>query len=44
VNEFADISSCRTQTIVDNTLFLANTSAYVHDYKELQKIAWMIYP
>lgn len=44
VNEFADISSCETQTIVDNTLFLANTSAYIHDYQELQKLSWMIYP
>ena len=42
-NEYADISSCKTQTVVDNTLFLANTSAFVHKYNELQKIAWTIY-
>jgi hypothetical protein len=34
-NEYADIASCKTQAIVDNTLFLANTSSYVHQYKEL---------
>ena len=43
-NEYADIASCKTQAIVDNTLFLANTSAYVHQYKELQHLAWCIYP
>ena len=43
-NEYADIASCKTQAIVDNTLFLANTSAYAHQYKELQHIAWCIYP
>lgn len=42
-NEYADIASCKTQTVVDNTLFLANTSAFVHKYSELQKIAWTIY-
>ena len=42
-NEYADIASCKTQTVVDNTLFLANTSAFVHKYNELQKIAWTIY-
>jgi hypothetical protein len=43
-NEYADIASCKTHAIVDNTLFLANTSAYVHQYKELQHLAWCIYP
>lgn len=42
-NEYADIASCKTQTVVDNTLFLANTSAFTHKYNELQKIAWTIY-
>jgi hypothetical protein len=43
-NEYADIASCKTHACVDNTLFLANTSGFVHDYKALQKIAWCIYP
>lgn len=43
-NEYADIAACKTHTIVDNTLFLANTAAYVHDYAALQRIAWCIYP
>ena len=43
-NEYADIANCKTQAIVDNTLFLANTSAYAHQYKELQHLAWCIYP
>ena len=44
VNEYADIASCKTHTIVDNTLFMANTSAYVHKYNLLQKLAWCIFP
>ena len=43
-NEYADIAACKTQAIVDNTLFLANTESYVHDYAALQRIAWCIYP
>ena len=43
-NEYADISACKTQTIVDNTLFLANTKAFEHDYAALQRMAWCIYP
>lgn len=43
-NEYADISACKTQTVVDNVLFLANTEAYVHNYDELQRLAWCIYP
>lgn len=42
--EYADIASCKTHACVDNTLFLANTSGFVHDYKALQKLAWCIYP
>ena len=43
-NEYADIAACKTHTIVDNTLFLANTKAYAHDYAALQRMAWCIYP
>lgn len=43
-NEYADIATCKTQTIVDNTLFLANTKAFEHDYAALQRMAWCIYP
>lgn len=43
-NEYADIAACKTHAIVDNTLFLANTEAYVHDYAALQRMAWCIYP
>lgn len=43
-NEYADIAACKTQAVVDNTLFLANTKAFEHDYAALQRIAWCIYP
>lgn len=43
-NEYADIAACKTHAIVDNTLFLANTEAYAHDYAALQRMAWCIYP
>lgn len=43
-NEYADIAACKTHAVVDNTLFLANTQAYVHEYAQLQRIAWCIYP
>ena len=42
-NEYADVAACKTHTIVDNTLFLANTSAFTHEYDKLQKLAWTIY-
>ena len=42
-NEYADIASCKTHAIVDNTLFMANTSGYVHDYGALQRMAWSIF-
>ena len=42
-NEYADVASCKTHAIVDNVLFLGNTSADVHDYKALQHIAWSIF-
>ena len=42
-NEYADIASCKTHTVVDNTLFMANVSGFVHDYKALQHLAWTIY-
>lgn len=43
-NEFADIQTAKTQTIVDNTLFLGNVSAYEQDYAALQQLAWRIIP
>lgn len=43
-NEYADIAACKTHAVVDNTLFLANTQAHVHEYAQLQRIAWCIYP
>lgn len=42
--EFADISTAKTQAIVDNTLFLGNVSSYEQNFNELQKIAWKIIP
>ena len=42
-NEYADIMSCKTQAVVDNTLFLANTSGYVNNYKMMQQMAWTIF-
>ena len=42
--EFADISTAKTQAIVDNTLFLGNISSYEQKYNELQQIAWKIIP
>lgn len=42
--EFADISTAKTQAIVDNTLFLGNISSYEQNYNELQQIAWKIIP
>lgn len=41
---FADISTAKTQAIVDNTLFLGNVSSYEQNYNELQQIAWRIIP
>ena len=43
-NEFADIQSAKTQTIVDNILFMGNVSSYEQKYKELQQLAWRIIP
>lgn len=43
-SEYADIASAKTQDVAQNILFLANTTAYAHDYKALQQLAWNIYP
>jgi hypothetical protein len=31
-NEYADVAQCKTHTIADNTLFMANVSAFSHKY------------
>lgn len=42
--QFADIQSAKTQTVVDNILFLGNITAYEQDYAELQRASWRIIP
>ena len=43
-NEFADISSAKTQTVLHNVLFMGNTQGQTYEYQELQRLAWRIIP
>ena len=43
-NEFADIAAAKTQTILQNILFLGNVQSTAHDYNQLQQLAWRIIP
>lgn len=43
-NEFADISSAKTQTILHNVLFMGNVRGQAYEYSKLQQLAWRIIP
>ena len=43
-NEFADIASAKTQTVLHNILFIGNATAHEQDYQALQELAWRIIP
>ena len=43
-NEFADIAAVKTQTILDNILFLGNVQSTEYEYSKLQQLAWRILP